>query len=212
MMKEKPVLFSGPMIRAILEGKKTQTRRIVLPSQTKPRVPPLTMEPWIIDGMQEVDDDGLPCWVGTHPDYPTGDKWFSCPYGGVGWRLWARETFTRLWFSGEDDWQTFYRADDNLDCIREAAAGQWKPSIFMPRALSRIDLEVLSVRVERLHDISDADICAELGHPSEWPGPGAEPYQRDLRGAFAALWDAINGKRAPWSSNAWVWVVSFRRV
>lgn len=199
-MQERPILMSRAMVRAVLEGSKTQTRRIVIPIQSRPRIPPLDMEPWYIDGERQEDDDGLPCWFGIHPDYPTGDKWFSCPYGGVGWQLWVRET----WREGPNG--ALYRASD--DCGTPAV--RWKPSIHMPRKYSRLTLEVTDVRVERLQDISETDCAAELGCPAEWTGEGPEPYKRDLRGAFASLWDMLYGKQHPWASNVWVWVITFR--
>lgn len=217
-MKTRPILFSGAMVQALLAGRKTQTRRVAVPQQSMPKVPPLTMEPWIIDGEQEIDDDGVPCWAGTHPDYPTGEKWFSCPHGKADDRLWVREALY------ERAGQWFYKADDApvlVDPAYAAACVAWAhhketahcPSLFMPRWASRMMREVVSVRVERLQDISEADICAELGCPVDWTGPGPEPYQRDLRGAFANLWNTINTKRGPaftWAGNPWVWAVTFK--
>jgi hypothetical protein len=204
-MKERPILFSGAMVQAILraDNPKTQTRRVVKPTQSSPKIPPLLMEPWLINGEQETDDDGLPCWVGYHHAYPTGEKWFSCPYGKAGDTLWVRETWCRLWFNQENDWQTFYAADDNLDYVREAARGQWKPSIHMFRRDSRISLRLTDVRVEQLQDISEEDAEAEGVQDS------ADHSHREW---FARLWDGINGKKYPWSSNPWVWCLSFERV
>lgn len=217
-MNDRPIIFTGSSVLAILAGTKTQTRRVVVPSQTKPRVPPLTLEPWLIDGIQETDDHGVPCWVGTHPDYPTGDKWLSCPRGTTGDRLWVRETL----YERAGQWS--YEAGDTpvlLAPEHEAASAAWAhhkatsvcAAMFMPRWASRQSLEILAVRVERLQDISNADICAELGCPVVWPGPGPEPYTRDLRSAFAGLWNALNAKRGPaftWSSNPWVWAITFK--
>lgn len=213
-MKERPILFSPPMIRAILDGKKTQTRRVVMPSQSTPKVPPLHMYPWIIDDMQEVDEGGLPCWVGEHPDYPTGMKWFSCPKGSVGDRLWVREAYCQLWFNREDGWQTFYKADDNMDYVRESAQSEWKPSIHMPRWAARLFLEVTDVRVERLHDISEED-----AHHEGWDWSNHDlskkydPVTMDTaRRWFASLWDSIKGDKHPWASNPFVWRIAFRRI
>lgn len=202
-MKEKPILFSGVMVRAILAGDKTQTRRV------------LKMPGW---AHPEDRGDDLPdvCHIksGCLVEIP-------CPYGKPGDRLWVRETWATVktldHLAPSKIWQhehppALYFAEWTGAARESPNRGKWRPSIFMPRWASRIDLDLLAVRVERLHDISDADICAELGCPSEWPGPGPEPYQRNLRGAFAATWDQINGTRAPWSSNPWVWVISFRRI
>jgi hypothetical protein len=222
--KERSILFSGAMVRAILEGRKTMTRRVVKPTQSMPKVAPLRMEPWIVKGdEQETDDDGLPCWAGFHPDYPGEAKWFSCPYGGVGDRLWVRETHARVWYNAADGWQTIYRADTGNDGPMDGSADgesqHWKPSIFMPRSLSRITLEVASVRVERVQEISEADAKAE-GADQEFrtvlmSPSGCKDYHIPLsyRGGFANLWDEINGKRGfGWAVNPWVWVVEFRRL
>ena len=83
----------------------------------------------------------------------------------------------------------------------------------MPRWASRITLEIVDIRFERLQEISEADCCAELGAPLVWPGDGPEPYHRDLRGAYRYLWDSLNAKRGyPWSNNPLVWVISFTAV
>ena len=203
-MKERPILFSGEMVRAILEGRKTQTRRVVKPTQSTPKVAPLRMEPWIIDGEWQEDDNGAPCWSGFHPDYPGEAKWFSCPYGQPGDRLWVRETWAQHF--GE----LRYRADEAPDGYYHGAKG-WKSSIFMPRAISRITLEITDVRVERVQEISEPDAEAE-GITPEFPARAQDISGSDQR-AFANLWDSINAKRGyGWDANPWVWVVSFRRV
>jgi hypothetical protein len=203
MIASRPILFSAPMVRALLDGTKTQTRRVVKPTQSTPKVAPLTMEPWLIemnDGTfeHEVDDRGLPCWLGTHPDYPGDAKWFSCPYGAPGDLLWVRETWAQNTIGGESF--VFYRADSD-------AAGPWRPSIFMPRHVSRLTLRITEVRVERLQEISEDDARAEGVREDEVlslpMSPGA------AAAAYSALWDSINGKAHPWDSNPWVWVVKF---
>ncbi|MFA5943227.1 MAG: hypothetical protein WC876_02035 [Candidatus Thermoplasmatota archaeon] len=191
-MKERPILFSAPMVRAILEGRKTQTRRIVKPQ------PPPEVGAVFLDECSE----GL-CCVGYRG--PGQTEWVSggwqptCPYGEDGrsadgepaTRLWVRETWAEI---GPG---IIYRASDE-----DHNPGQlWRPSIFMRRAASRIDLEVTGIRVERLQAISEADAKAE--------GVDSMPAL-PARHAFANLWNAINGKRASWDSNPWVWVVEFR--
>ena len=204
--RERPILFSGKMVRAILDGRKTQTRRVMRVGKDEPE--------WAsvhVDG----SGDG---WIGWSPHavsaaetlrfYP-GAAGFKCPYGRPGDRLWVRETFR---VSGHDECRKIadcagsdhvhYKADKN----EPPAVGIWRPSIFMPRWASRIDLEILSVRAERLQDISEEDARAE-----GMTLAGTPPFTT-YRGAFAYGWDTINGKRAPWASNPWVWVVGFQRV
>ena len=134
-MKERPILFSGPMIRALLAGTKTQTRRIVKP-QPKNR---------LVYALDWYDADGV------HPGVKV-----KCPYGRGGDLLWVRETF----FPRLQNTAAIYRADSPDDGMAEMYGG-WKPSIFMPRTLSRLTLEVTNVRAERLHDISEEDAKAE---------------------------------------------------
>jgi hypothetical protein len=204
-MKERPILMRGPMVCASLDDKKWQTRRVVVPTQSTPRVAPLRMEPWIIDGEQETDDQGLPCWAGFHPDYPGEAKWFSCPYGKPGDRLWVRET----WARHPDCGGPIYRAtdpgwDDNDYGIK------WRPSIFMPRWASRLTLEITSVRVERIRDISLDDMRAEGVRPEN---EASLLWRESLTERFIALWDSINAKRGySWAVNPWVWVISYKRV
>lgn len=226
-MRERPILFSGPMIRAILAGTKTQTRR-VCSARVLEAIQFLTGSS---DGSEptglcqgSTPDNRLRIWSEDYPD--EGSIAVDCPYGKPGDRLWARETWG---FTSQvrADWSHTY-SDHNKAFLRFAADGaqsdvpRWRPSIHMPRWASRISLEVTSVRVERLHDIGTADALAE-GIPQTageavalglFPenGPGHEWDNRTSVENYAHLWDQINGKRAPWASNPWVWVVSFKRV
>ena len=189
-MKERPILMSGAMVRAILDGSKTQTRRIVKPQPEHGIIPCA----WVDTLWAELDAKGG-CRCHMAP--------VRFPYGAPGDRLWVRETFAHHF--GE----LRYRADESPDSYYYGAKG-WKPSIFMPRALSRITLEITGVRVERVQDISEDDAWAEgveppMLHPDD-------PGNLDVaRATFAALWDSINAARAPWESNPWVWVVEFKR-
>lgn len=227
-MKERPILFSPAMVRAILEGQKTQTRRVVKPTQSAPKVAPLHMEPYLWQGEQETDDNGLPMWIGTHPDYSTEDgKWFSCPYGGIGDRLWVREAWATVkqWddrapsdcHPNERAPMLWYKADpQNSAHALSENRGKPRPAMFMPRWASRITLEITGVRVERLQDISEEDVSAE-GIPACLDCDAyIDLHRNDIQhwdeADYAALWDSINGKTYPWSSNPWVWVISFRRV
>lgn len=181
--QERPIIFSGAMVRAILDERKTQTRRVV-------RGHPHTMEPLNI----------------------------GCPYGVPGDRLWVRETWGQT--EQGDEWG-YYRgkADARLPVLFRAddpTGGDddeyWRPSIHMPRWASRITLEVIGVRVERVQDISEDDARAEGVTPTAPLGKTGHAVGAEYAAAFAALWDSINGKRAPWASNPWVWAVEFQRV
>jgi hypothetical protein len=194
-MKERPILFSGPMVRAILEGRKTQTRRVVK------RQGDMEFDP--------ADPHFGPYWLSYATEADGEDAKVRCPYGVPGDRLWVRETFAE---NAGTAGGIVYRADVGDSCHGVARldlkcqewthhVDRWRPSIFMPRRFSRILLEITGVRVERLQDISDDDCRAEgydrsHAFPREW---------------FARLWASINGPGS-WAANPWVWVVSFRRV
>jgi hypothetical protein len=226
-MKERPILFSAPMVKAILEDRKTQTRRVLNPQPS--------------GGVQ------------YHPCAPhcaingNGDR-LLCKFGKHGDRLWVRETHFINHFLGSkcpeaerDDVEIFYRAtDDKFIRSSEDTEGlAWKPSIHMPRWASRITLEITGVRVERLQDISEADAIAEGGQwtdngPRHWAKPGAtfeelNPVNGWNEGwshigqtdqdkclssaimSYANLWESINGTGS-WDHNPWVWVLEFKRV
>lgn len=191
-IKERPILFSAPMVKAILEGRKTQTRRVVKPQPTgdDPIYNPSSYEP----------DRGF---------YFKGGGKYKCPYDKPGDRLWVRETWCNHWPIGTAKScidGPCYRATDDGECIPEQ---KWKPSIHMPRWASRINLEIIDIRVERVQDISHQDAQAE---GCTTPSTEMGLTQGDWRGSFHALWDSINGKTFPWSDNPWVWVVEFKRL
>lgn len=192
-MKERPILFSTPMVHAILQGRKTVTRRLVRKSSL---------------GRIDVTPAGVPVYV-TGASDDGGDP-IPCPYGEPGDRLWVRETWRRS--MGRDGFD--YRASAEWPRMGPA----WKPSIHMPRRASRLTLEVVSTRVERLHDITDEEVFAEgldLNPAGTFYVEDGEDELAEFaepRDAFAFLWDGINGKRAEWDSNPWVWRVEFRRM
>lgn len=215
-MKERPILFSGEMVRAILEDRKTNTRRC--------------------DELLDVIEGGQPPpmleWFGKRFGFigrlPDGSTVFSpCRYGGPGDRLWVRETFFIDHYEFYPDGplpkerpavvydsHLLYRADGSCceqlgECQCEGKGARWRPSIYMPRWASRITLEILSVRVERLRDISEADALAE-GIDDGWLVRNKLSNDRLL--GFQFLWDGINGEKHPWASNPWVWVIKFRRL
>ena len=193
-MTARQILFSGPMVRAILEGSKTMTRRVVKGA---------ALECLAYDGFT--------------PRFVADPENRFCPYGRPGDRLWVRETWRAS--SAHD---SLAPADIPLDDGVEYAADGWRgyllgkvrASVHMPRWASRITLEITAVRVERLQDITEADALAEgvkldeCGHAIRedddiaWGG---------ARSAFAELWASLHGADS-WASNPWVWVVEFRRV
>jgi hypothetical protein len=215
-MKERPILFSGPMVRAILEGAKTQTRRVVKPQP-----------PWWAEKVHEWAQDGAQ-WRGQVADA----IWtMRCPYGQSGDQLWVREAWATIVQyddlkpseipKGTARWPvTYYAAHPKSASWNSCHRGRIRPSIFMPRWASRVMLEVTGVRVERVQDISCADAEAE-GCPMENYHDTRESI-KDERGAliqsgrigppawFSHLWDSINAKRGfGWDINPWVWVIEF---
>lgn len=215
-VRERPILFSGPMVRAILAGLKTQTRRVVdLPApayggrlhvETVETGPPPPFERIFM-----VDEIGE---GGHRPMRWSEDRGaIACPYGQPGDRLWVREAFS---FIGEQGvWELrdtlmgghrwIYRADGDT-------ADRWWPSIHMPRRASRLTLEITDVRVERVQDIGPGD-CIEEGVEPREGAPDPSQEDRWLVADFRSLWDSINHARGyGWDANPWVWVVSFRRA
>lgn len=198
-MKERPILFSAPMVRAILDGQKTKTRRVVKPRGR--------------NSLFAVEDDGSPTWSDSYILDPGNDGWRmrDSPYGQAGDRLWVKETFkphstfAHLKPSEIPDSKIFYAADNSY----APSNTKWWPSLFMQRRFSRILLEIVSIRVERLNECSEADALAEGSqHPSLVPIVGAGWSSRDM---YARLWEHINGTGS-WAANPWVWVVEFKRV
>lgn len=184
--KERPILFSGPMVRAILDGTKTQTRRVVKPQPTA-----------------GFDPYGSPMYA-----TPAGPRIIPCPYGIPGDRLWGRETFAQ----GVEgcDGGISYRAD-HADPKGDGPAHpmKWRPSIFMPRAASRILMEITDVRVQRLQEISEDDARAEGCAPVVNDDGSVDCGTRKT--TFSLLWESINGAGS-WHANPWVWAITFRRL
>ena len=196
--KERPILFNEPMVHALLAGRKTQIRRVV-------KCP---------KGMEDIWQDGQGHFD-IQPRYnkPGYEMWdwetdecnktpLVCPNGRPGDRLWVKETFR---YTPQLETKIKYRADYGgsfLSVLAESMA-TWKPSIHMPRAASRILLEIKAVRCERLQDISEADAVAEgyTGYRPSQDEP-TDQYRRAL---------PVNGPGA-WATNPWVWVVEFQRV
>lgn len=212
-MKERPILFSAPMVRAILAGTKTVTRRIVKPMAGVGGVPLIPL-PTRRQSIYLHEALGL-AWApysgsGMQP-WPTERIGEASPYGGPVDRLWVRETHAPRYF---DDGRPGYRADWSARAAECVPEPRWKPSIFMRRHDSRITLAVTGVRVERLQAITPADVRAEGITQEAVAAMLGKPVIADtpLRDLWQLAWDAINGKRAPWSTNPWVWRVEFQRV
>lgn len=210
-MKERPILFSSSMVRAILEGRKTMTRRVVKPQPDAA---------WgdLSHGIWEGNDEwtGLPYWdeggLRTRPDICSSP--LPCPYGVLGDRLWVRETF-RLPSRYDDATPDELAAQVSRSDVRYLAdgdidlSGKNRPSIFMRRCWSRILLEVVSVRVERVQDITEDDAIFE-GCIHD---PNYGVHGKEARSEFIRLWELLNSKRGyGWIANPWVWVVEFKRV
>lgn len=246
-MKERPILFSVPMVRAILDGKKTQTRRVIKQQPSGGKIFPPN------------DFDRPDHWYFRDAYYACEENdignYVKCPYGKPGDRLWVREA----WALGADrqgEGKFFYQSTDEANVVKtEMSSGvvclggrnkdkighlkRWRPAIHMPRHLCRIILEIADIRVEKLQSITEEDAVTEGAR--EWAqnpdvnGLEDKPRAYDnrqndwcrhsriadpntpvatSRGAFAALWESINGDKpgASWKDNPYVWVISFRRI
>jgi len=222
-MKERPILFNGEMVRAVLEGRKIQTRRLVpdwqLPHKT------YDSEEYISTAhrhhrygfgvLGKTEDE---CMANYKSDYAS-----CCPFGEVGDRLWVRETFQgpllnieqaeECYEHGPEKWHRpefcAYRATDKHPNAVNYDGDDvgWTPSIHMPRWASRITLEITGVRVERLNEISEEDAKAEGVIGEKYIGQGFDECLN--RVAFCTLWDSIYGT---WEQNPWVWVIEFKVI
>lgn len=212
-MKERPIIFSGPMVRAILEGRKTQTRRIVnkkLPSGWNLADGPRLYHPVVVN--EDGEEEAGPEVFGAGFDGDDGEEyWIPCRYGGPGDRLWVRETWRQDYQGGAVlGGRPIYKATCNEAEAQKAIVNPWRPSIHMPRWASRILLEITEVRVQRVQEISEKDAMAEGVQP-EHMRPARGPWLSGPAEAFASLWDSIHGPGA-WERNDWVWAITFRRV
>lgn len=206
-MRERPILFSAPMVRAILDGCKTQTRRAV-------KMP----EGFDFGGGNGDDVNDPSSWGGEDEE----GRWWSlspadhvdlvlpCPFGRTGDRLWVRETFAPIYSSVdgrliEVDYRATYKHGDRMGDHIELKK-RWTPSIHMPRAACRLVLEVTSVRVERLQAISAADCLAEGAAGGHGAIPNY-PYNATPHEHFEHIWSSTGGA---WGANPFVWVIGFR--
>ena len=229
-MKEHPILFSAPMVKAILEGRKSMTRRVMKPQPIAINEPTGNKDTIYTSGF----------FVGEPtPKYMLA----KCPYGQPGDRLWVRETCADV--NTESGPAILYRADNHYrfctddaypveyerypkcqftmwggDLLRGEPEHHWRTPIFMPRWASRITLEITNVRVERLQEMPWMDALKEGVEDDPRNKGGSMSFKDYLKNifyfaspkeSFRTLWDSINGKKYPWSSNPWVWVVGFKR-
>lgn len=194
-MKERPIIFSTPMVQAILDGRKSMTRRIIKGHGFDPNTMPY-------HDAATYDDPKL----GTQyyfKDEGFGYLGIKCPYGEQGDILWVRESFTPITPSKFNrNTSIYYRADAHPTKLKYF---NWKPSIHMPRTAARIFLEITEIRVERLQAITRGD-CMLEGCP--FPNMADGPNPKDW---FTELWNSIKGPDS-WDANPWVWVITFRRI
>ena len=199
---EHPILFSTEMVKAILEGRKTMTRRVVKPQKNQ--------KEWLTDSLLNKAKSAIFLQGGAQIEHPFGGPltFIKCPYGEPGDLLWVRET----WQTAQSN--TFYLADGEV----QSAVFKWRPSIHMPKEAARIWLQVEEVRVERLQAISEEDAIAE-GVTSnfnplfqEWRYYDYMDIESEWRSAvssFRSLWYKINGIES-WHENPWVWVIKYK--
>lgn len=215
-MKERPILLNAEMVRAVLDGRKTQTRRMLTPRQLK-----------MIDAAASIGE----CYpLESVHQHENSQSYYRewCPFGAVGDRLWVRETFAALacgsYEPEKPSWsgscqEARYRATDRLaDLSADIRGYGWRPSIHMPRWASRITLEITGVRVERLKDISAEDVTAEgiktLGESMwgpQWWLDAPQAAINDAQLQFSIIWSKIYGEEN-WRANPWVWVIEFKRL
>ncbi|HCR0782093.1 hypothetical protein ACU6YP_03980 [Klebsiella aerogenes] len=222
-MTERGMIFNGEMVRAILDGRKTQTRRIM---KIQPEHSGLGLRR-VIDS-KNGSDDGKYFWsLSDACGLKIRSKSFTCPFGSVGDRIWVREAF-RVHSRATDVATLVYKASERNSwteqthrvpvsvCNKPATPEKWTPSLHMPRWASRLLLEITDVRVERLREISQADAEAEgVGKLKKgfWKNyqSGWTEFQLTARGSFATLWKSIYGDES-WYADPWVWVIEFKRI
>lgn len=209
------MIFNAEMVRALLDGRKTQTRRPIKWKQTR------------FTEIGEREDGSK--WPWSEDAEHACDFWHPCPFGAVGDRIWVREAF-RVHSRATDVATLVYKASERNSwteqtrrvpvavCNKPATPEKWTPSLHMPRWASRILLEITNVRVERLNAISEEDATAEGVPPAgsllpDYPGTFLTPKGdfATAKVAFQRLWESIYGEES-WKANPWVWVIEFKRV
>ncbi|WP_337038615.1 MULTISPECIES: hypothetical protein [Pseudescherichia] len=222
-MAERGMIFNAEMVGAILDGRKTQTRRVVNGVPTTH-----DFHGWVLSSTS-AKDEGKACWaIGKSPLLKQPIR-VRCPFGEVGDRLWVREAF-RVMGCATDVARLMYKASERnsftestrtvpvASCTKQPSQ-KWTPSIHMPRWASRITLEITNVGVQRLQSISQNDAAREglvrLPASGRYCINQGDQYfggaSHDAREVFSWLWSSIYGEES-WESNPWVWVIEFRRV
>lgn len=218
-MKERPILMSGHMVRAILEGRKKRTRRVV---KCDHLAQPFHEGGWL---HRQGYSGGVPSVYFYYSPTDQETRSIKCPYGTIGDRLWVRETWRPKTHNFPTVWPFEYRA--TAESSGAPADGPWKPSIHMPRAACRLVLEITDVRVERLQDISEQDAIAEgveswteerlRSRPTHYKiyyqDTPEDPsfYSSTAKVSFETLWQSIYSPES-WDQNPWVWVIEFKKL
>ena len=218
-MKFIPILFSTPMVQAIIEGRKSMTRRVMKP------------QPYLEDG-STIWSYSKDSFGSLPPNKMTESPFgFKCPYGQVGDVLWVREKTCYVMIEHAHDLlvgfrerrQIIYGTDFHEDWMKYAKEKylyKWEPSLFMPKAACRIFLKITDIRVERLQDITEQDAVGEGIEEAEFDNVnkcrvfkhyGYQNAVTDAKDSFQSLWHSINGEES-WNANPWVWVVEFKKV
>lgn len=222
-MKERPIIFSTPMVQAILQGRKTMTRRVIKSKTGLFQVSKANYEP---DAAHFYHDRSVSMLDENERDVGT----LFCPYGNPGDRLWVRETWNygdpndlvpgeitgdKCGFIGQIDgreveWVWVYKAScPEVHPIKGEL--NWKPSIYMPRSASRILLEIINVRVERVQDISEDDAIMEGAEMAMFEAVNPDFSTNSYKNGFMKIWTNINGNES-WNANPWVWVIEFKKI
>lgn len=214
-MKERPILFNGPMVRAILDGTKTQTRRVMKHQPAKGwafESPPVFGR--ITSPHPKKGRFGVLIRRGVGTDFPETDL-IPCPYGQPGDRLWVREAWRTVAEADAippRDMDEAFRLWFEVEAPHQPGAGKYRPPMFMPRWASRITLEITRVRVERLQDIREGDAIAEGCTSTVMVNEDGEDYTGHYATEeYQDLWESINGPGS-WGQNPWMWVIEFKRV
>ena len=212
-VKERPILFSTPMVRAILEGRKTVTRRALRDKLIINQDP----DRYRLHGHKNME--GHAFFEDLRPEITPWISPIPCPYGFEGDVLWVRETWAYVDFAGEDNGYVYRATDPDWETME---GWKWKPSIFMPRAACRLRLEIQSISVERLQDITEEDAIRE-GIVEYEDGTYHNYFKRKglryedgvecllAKGSFQSIWISINGAES-WNANPWIWKIEFKKI